>query len=525
MRYPQTSDALALAVSSVLLTACGGSDDPPPAPPPAALKQTVACTDLKTGYQAAEGNVAITSSTAVAATADVPAHCSVTGTIRGNIKFAMYMPSQWNGKFQMVGNGGKAGTISLPAMAEALKQGYATSSTDTGHDAASPTEGGARFGNDALFGKEREIDFGYRAVHVTALTSKDIIKAHYPDNLQFSYWNGCSTGGRQGLMELQNFPDDFDGYVVGAPVYNYVGQQLAAPAALQPLYKNGITGGSIISPAKRDMIGNIVYNGNGTNFAGCDAKDGLVDGQIRNPLTCDFNPAVHVPACDGTNAAACLTATELNALQEVYAGKPPFTLRLPFGSENTPGGWMSWIIPNSGLPQLHPVMVDAFQWLMFDPDRPNFNYLTDFNWATDPFQMEGAKLLYNATNPDLRAQMKAGKKIIMYHGWGDPGANPLRSIEYRNNVVNTIKDPEAVDKFYKLFMIPGLAHCSGGQGHTTVDFMGPITKWVEQGQAPQQLIGSKTGSTRPHCAYPQEAVYNGTGDQNVAANYTCKLPL
>ena len=496
----------------------------PPAP--------VACAQLAAGYEAPD--VAITSATAVPEITSggnaAPAHCDVRGTISDNIKFALFLPVDWNGRCQMVGNGGKAGSISLADMRVALRLGYASSSTDTGHDNAIPAEGGARFGNDAVFGKEREIDFGWRAVHLTAVTSKDILKAHYARNQSYSYWNGCSTGGRQGLMEAQRFPEDFDGYIVGAPVYNYTGQQMNAPAMLRPLYSRippaGPADGPVISAAKRNMIGAAVY-------ARCDGQDGVVDGQIRNPLRCDFDPAVHIAQCSATSGPDCLTPTELAALQELYAGKEPFVPGVPVGSENIPGGWSTWILPNAptGTPQLHSVIADAFEWLMFTPDRPGYDYLSQWDWNVDPFQMRGAEKIYNATDPDLSRILLSGKKILMYHGFHDPGANPVRSIRYREAVVDHLSlghrrlrplGEWLTDRFLKLYMVPGMAHCGGGVGHATVDWLTPLVGWVENGDEPGAIVGAKTGSTRPHCPYPEEAVYDGAGDVNLAASYSCK---
>jgi Tannase and feruloyl esterase len=498
------------------------------------------CTDLPFAYTAAD--VELTSATLVAAVAGRnPEYCDVRGTINRHIKFAVFLPTEWNQRFQMVGNGGKAGTISLSDMATAVANGFATSSTDTGHDAASPIEGGSRFGNDAIFGKEREIDFGWRAVHLTAKVSKDIITTYYVKRkLNYSYWNGCSTGGRQGLMEAQRFPDDFDGYLVGAPVYNYTGQQMSAPATLTPLYKRipptSTSDGPVISPAKRNMIGAAVY-------ARCDALDGLVDGQIRNPLTCDFDPARHIPACSATSGPACLTSTELAALQQVYAGKEPFVPAPIKGAESIPGGWSSWILPNNnpvtgapGTPLLHSVIADAFEWLMFNPDRPGFDYLTQFDWNADPFLMHEAEQIFNATDPDLRDVMHKGKKILMYHGFSDPGANGVRTIRYREAVIAFMNEhlgnahghhktlgETFTDRFLRLYMVPGMAHCGGGVGHSNVDWLTPLMHWVEDGAAPEAIVGTKPGttSTRPHCPYPQEAVYNG-GDPNVASSFSCR---
>ena len=502
------------------------------AAPAFAAKEAPPCQDLPAVF--AVPDVVLSVATLVAASGSTPEYCDVRGVINGHIKFAVFLPTQWNERFQMLGNGGKAGVISLADMGTALRRGFASASTDTGHDAASPTEGGSRFGNDALFGSEREIDFGWRAVHLTALVSKDIIATYYPKTkLRYSYWNGCSTGGRQGLMEAQRFPDDFDGYLVGAPVYNYTGQQMSAPAMLRPLYKAippaSSADGPVISPAKRDMIGAAVY-------ARCDALDGLTDGQLRNPVKCDFDPARDIPACSSSSGSACLTPTELAALQQIYAGKEPFVPPMIKGAESIPGGWSSWILPNRGSPLLHNVIADAFEWLMFDPDRPGFNYLTQFDWNTDPFLMQGAAQIFNATHPDLRDAMRKSKKILMYHGFGDPGANPLRSIRYRQAVIDFMNEhlgnaygrdetlgETFTDRFLRLYLVPGMAHCGGGVGHSDVDWITPLQRWVEDGVVPQAIVGTKPGttSTRPHCPYPQEAVYQG-GDAAQASSFACR---
>jgi hypothetical protein len=274
------------------------------------------------------------------------------------------------------------------------------------------------------------------------------------------------------------------------------------------------------------MIGAAIYSR-------CDALDGVMDGQLRNPLKCEFDPARDIPICSATSGPDCLTPSELAALQEIYAGKEPFVPGVPYGSENIAGGWSSWILPNSatGTPQLHTVIADAFEWLMFKPDRPGFDYLAEWDWSVHPFEMKHAERIYNATDPDLRKIMRDGKKIIMYHGWGDPGANPIRSIRYRDAVVQFMGDKlggdgaAPTDSFLKLYLVPGMAHCGGGVGHSTVDWLTPLVDWVENSVAPQGIVGSRTvagvTSTRPHCPYPQEAVYDGAGDANSAASYAC----
>jgi hypothetical protein len=483
----------------------------------------IACADLAGAYRAPD--VLITSSTPLPAAGANPAHCDVRGTISGNIKFALFLPVDWNGRFQMVGNGGKAGTLSLNDMRPQLRLGYATSSTDTGHDNTIPAQGGARFGNNALFGEDLEIDFGWRAVHLTAVTSKDIVAAHYGHTARYSYWNGCSTGGRQGLMEAQRFPNDFDGYIIGAPVYDYTGQQMTAPAMLRPLYSRippqGPADGPVLSAAKRDMIGRKIYER-------CDHLDGVSDNQLRNPLRCDFDPAVHLPICSATSGPDCLTPNELAALQEIYEGKEPFVPGVPYGSENIPGGWSQWILPNApaGTPLLHNIIADAFEWLMFKPDRPGFDYVTQWDWSVHPFEMKHAERIYNATDPDLRKLLRDGKKVLMYHGFNDPGANPVRSIRYRQAVIDFLSNKHdnaeaLIDSFLKLYLVPGMGHCGGGVGHSNVDWLTPLVSWVEDGVAPHAIVGARGASTRPHCPYPQEAVYDGVGDVNSESSYAC----
>lgn len=522
---PRRTTLAASIVCALATTGCGdGSVDGPGSSP----SGSIACAELPARFVSGQTErVEIASATEVPAQGDKPAYCDVRGTIKGNVKFAVYLPRDWNGRFQMVGNGGKAGSISLADMETAMKAGYASASTDTGHDASMPAQSGARFGFDQEFGDEMEIDFGYRAVHLTAVVSKEIVAAHYGREIAYSYWNRCSTGGRQGMMEAQRYPDDFDGYLVGAPVYDYTRQQLSAPALLQHLYKSGIPGPSELPYGKLKLLNDIVYQGNGEDFEGCDAIDGLEDGIIRNPLACTFDPERHLPRCaDGDDGDACFTPGELAAIQGVYAGRPDVNvLPLPPGTEFTDGGWGTWFIASgAGVPQLHTIMADAFQYLLFEPDRPEFDYLRDLDWSKDPLLMDKAKQTYNATDADLRAFAAAGKKIIMYHGWGDPGVNPRGTLQYRQNVEAVFGNAEKVDEFYKLYMVPALGHCRGGQGHNAIDWMTALSAWVEEGKAPEAIVGTRPsdGSTRPQCPYPLEAVYDGVGDPNQASSFSCQ---
>ena len=522
MLNPSSKTALSVGLAMSLLF-----------PIAANAKKPISCERLAFEYGAKD--LVLSSSIRVPATSTDPEYCDVVGAIRGNINFELFLPTEWNGRFQMVGNGGKAGTISTGDMRTAMRLGYAASSTDTGHNLANSGPG-SQFGTDP----EKEIDFGWRAVHLTAQTSKDIVKSYYGNKPHHSYWVGCSTGGRQGLMEAQRFPKDFDGYVTGSPVNNYTGQQLAAPAYLRPLY-SAIPGTPLISRALINQVGNVVYNGNGLSgpnaFAGCDALDGVVDHQLRDPRQCTFNPQVHIPTCpDTTPSGLCLTAAQKDALSMIYAGRPPFVPPQILGAEDVPGGWTVWLIGSDAgsAPVLHGVVADAFEWLMFNPDRPGFNYVTDFDWNTDPFQMGQAEQIFNATDPDLRDVKARGGKIIMYHGWADPGVNPLRTVAYYERVTAFMGRhfgphwfaDKNTERFFKLYMVPGMAHCGGGTGHSSVDWLTPLVNWVEHGVAPDAIVGARAsdGSTRPHCPYPEVAVYKGSGSTGAAENFECRKP-
>lgn len=292
----------------------------------------------------------------IAAAGDLPAYCDVRGTIRGNVKFALHLPEDWNGRFNMVGNGGKAGVISLDAMKEALPAGFATASTDTGHDNTIPEQAGARFGSD----REMRIDFGYRAVHETATTAKAVIEHKYGRAAEYSYWVGCSTGGRQGLMEAQRFPDDFDGIVAGAPVADYTSQQMNAPAFLRALYETDpYTEEPVLSAPKARMLGDIVYDK-------CDRIDGLEDGLIVNPMQCTIDLQADLPLCEDDATDACFTSAEVEAVDRLYSGLTAtdgtqILPGIPPGSERMAGGWVGWLIapedsprpPQSAAPYCH----------------------------------------------------------------------------------------------------------------------------------------------------------------------------
>jgi hypothetical protein len=469
-------------------------------------------------------DVKIESATVVAATAKAPGRCDVRGTIWPEDKFAVELPAAWNQRFYMVGNGGTAGVISFGAMEVGLRKGYATASTNTGHDAAAePLATFARAGAGNPNAERKKIDFGYLAVHETAVVAKKIVQAFYGEAPRYSYWVGCSTGGRQGLSEAQRYPEDFDGLVIGAP-------SLDSPGTNMRRIWNALAqaGPGEIAVAKLPLLASAVYKK-------CDRVDGLEDGLIDDPRACAFDPARDLPRCVGDqDGAACFTAAQAGALKKIYdgvrnsAGKRLFPGQ-SLGAEisvNGKSGWEQDVVGPSkvSLPRAESYM----QFLYLDPaPGPSWSYKS-YDFDTDPPRMRKPQSFMNAANADLRPLKQRGAKIIQYHGWADPMVAALMSTDYYESVVEKMGASQTRE-FYRMFMIPGMFHCGGGVGCGTVDWLTPMVDWVEKGAAPEKIIGAQvvngeTKRTRPLCPYPQVARYSGTGSVDDAASFHCAAP-
>jgi hypothetical protein len=486
----------------------------------------VKCTDLSAVAFGSE--VAIESARMVTATATTPEHCDVRGTIWPEAKFAVKLPTVWNYRFYMAGNGGLAGTISLGPMDSGLRKGFATASTNTGHDAEKePLASFAWPGPNNPNAKRKVIDFAYQAVHETAVLAKKIIKTYYGEAPRFSYWVGCSQGGRQGLMEAQRFPKDFHGLVVGAPVLNLAGTLMRHVWNAQTAQ----AGPGAIAVDKLPLLAKAVY-------AKCDGIDGLEDGLIGDPRQCKFDPAADLPKCpaDADNPN-CFTTAQVKSLGRMYDGVRTSAGELlfpgqPFGAEawsqtgpagGTPrSGWDGNIVGNSSGFSL---AESYMRFMALDPPAgPAWDYRT-FNFDSDPARMAGFAAQFNTTDPDLQPFKRRGGKIIHYHGWADPMVTALMSVDYYESVLKRIGD-KGTKEFYRLFLIPGMFHCGGGVGCDAVDWVAPIVDWVERGAAPGRLMGSRvegseTKRTRPVCPYPEAAKYKGTGSLDAAENFTC----
>lgn len=439
---------------------------------------------------------------------DLPAFCRVAATLKpssdSDIKIEVWLPvSGWNGKFEAEGNGGWAGVVSIPQMASAVRRGYATASTDTGHIGGS--------GNFALGHPEKLVDFGYRAVHEMTAKAKAIIAAYYGNAPKLSYWNGCSSGGREGLKEAQKFPADFDGIIAGAPA-NYwthlVSQSIWVGQAVHQ------EEASFIPQTKYKLIHDAV-------IAACDARDAVKDGVIENPALCKFDPAVL--QCKAADAATCLTSAQVEAARKIYSPAiNPHTKEVIFPGL-MPGSEMGW----SGLagPQPLSIATDHFKYVVFND--PNWDY-KKFNFDSDIALADKVDNgLINAIDPNLKPFFERGGKILQYHGWNDQLISPLSSIDYYKSVQKASGGAKKVNSNYRLFMAPGMNHCAGGDGPSSLDAVKALEEWVEQGTAPDRIVAShltngKVDRTRPLCAYPQTAIYKGSGSTDEAANFVCK---
>jgi tannase/feruloyl esterase len=437
----------------------------------------------------------------------VPAFCRVAATLKpssdSDIKIEVWLPlSGWNGKFQAVGNGGWAGTISYPAMARAVEHGYATSSTDTGHAGAT-----ASF---ALGHAEKLVDYAYRSEHEMTEKAKAVIAAFYGSAASRSYWNGCSTGGRQALVEARRYPDDFDGIVAGAAANPKTHLDAWRIWMAQAMFKDQA---SVIPVAKFAVIHKAVVDA-------CDAIDGVKDGLIEDPTKCRFDP--RVLQCANGDAPTCLTAAQVAAAQVVMSPVKDRKTGAEIFPGFEPGNELGWARMLSG-PDPYATAVDQFKYIVFA--RPDWNWRTfDLERDVAAADAKGEGTL-SAIDPDLSAFARRGGKLLMYHGWSDQDIAPRASINFYKATLGTTRAPSAA-AWVRLFMVPGMGHCGGGEGPNTFDMMTALEAWVERGAAPERVVASRAADgkverTRPLCAYPQVARYSGTGSIDDAASFVC----
>ncbi len=441
---------------------------------------------------------------------DLPPFCRVSLTLEpsadSDIRVEVWLPETgWNGKYQGVGNPGWAGAIVYADLAQALRRGYATASTDGGHSN----------GSTALFAlghPEKLIDFGYRSVHEMTLRAKEVITAYYGDAPRRSYFSGCSSGGRQGLMEAQRYPNDYDGIVAGAPTNNWTNMMFGRIWIAQASHRNEA---GYIPPAKYAALHAAVLEA-------CDRLDGVKDGVIEDPGRCHFEPAVML--CKAADDSSCLTAPQVEAARKIYSSaKNSRTGEVIFPGVE-PGSEMGW--STLAGPKPFGLADEHFKYVVFK--NPEWNFLSlDFDGDLAAAVKVDAGIL-SAVNTDMRAFWERGGKMIQYHGWADQQAQPRNSPNFYQRVLDAAGNRAKVMDSYRLFMVPGMGHCGGGDGTSSFDMMSALEQWVEKGDAPDKIMAAHrvnglADRTRPLCAYPAIARYKGEGSTDEAANFGCVL--
>jgi feruloyl esterase len=445
-----------------------------------------------------------------AASKKLPAFCRVavtlTPTSDSDIKSEVWLPAGgWNGKFEVVGNGGWAGNIGYPNLGQALTDGYAAAGTDTGH-----TGGSASF---AYGHPEKMVDFGWRAIHETAVAGKAIISAFYGDAARYSYFNGCSTGGRQAMNAVQRFPKDFNGVIAGAPVNPMT--RLHAGSMYNTMFAHKDEA-NYIPPSKYPMIHKAVIEA-------CDALDGVKDGLIENPMACKFDPKEL--ECKGEDGPACLTKPQIELARTIYGGaiNPRTKAQIYPGWER--GSELGWGVTAG--PEPEGPAVDTYRYVVFNDPKWDWRAL---NFDSDiQLSDERGNSTINAVATDLSPFFDSGGKLLMFHGWSDPNVAPRNTVNYYNGVLKTMGGESKVSNSIRLFMVPGMGHCGGGEGPSVFDKVAVIDAWVTSGKAPDRIVASHNANgavdrTRPLCPFPQVTKYAGEGSFDDAANFSCRVP-
>lgn len=471
----------------------------------------------------------------VDASGDVPAFCQVTGYVAPNVGFEIRLPAAvWNGKLLEIGCGGDCGFISAGACRGPLQRGYACIATDTGHRG----QGGMWAQNNL----EGLIDFAYRSIHVVAIAGHEIVTRYYDTPPKHSYFFGCSTGGRQALIEAQRFPWDFDGIISGAPWINDSDSAMNYVWAARVLRDAG--GKPILSRSALQLV----HEG---ALAACDAADGAADGIIGNPAACRFDPRTLV--CPGAPNARCISAAQADAVRKVYQGPVDGSGRRLYPGGAMPGSELNWIDDGSGAGYIDEEGQSAegegwaklfFRSMTIPPPERTWS-VRDFNFDSDPKRFASGiqESLFNAANPDLRKFRGIGGKLIIYQGWNDESVAPPMTIDYYETVTRVMGGEAPTRDFARLFLIPGMNHCGAGDGAFAIDYLTALENWVERGSPPDVLIGAhlKTVAetdtttyapllrkfplpaeeivfTRPVYPYPRTAVYR-KGDVREAGSF------
>src|SRR5215831_3159122 len=467
-----------------------------------------------------------------ATTATAPggwSYCNVTGTIAPQDQFELQLPlTTYTQRYLQTGCGGLCGTLSISAPASfnclPVSNGeFAEASDDEGH-----TSGGGTFGANP----ELRADFGYITEHELALVAKAIIKVFYGSAPSYSYFDGCSQGGHEGLTEAQRYPQDFDGIIAGAPAS--ITQELNT--FYQPWLANvdwTPAGTPILTAGQLPLLHQAV-------LTACDGNDGLADGQIDDPRNCQFDPGTL--QCAGPAQPTCLTAAQVAVVRKIYSGPVD-----PQGQHLYPGGepygselaWVPWMIPAPGGTFASTISASIggswLKWLAFDGVLPGSQTSVLRHAVFTQAEFDRARKLaglYDADDPDLAAFRAAGGKLILWQGWADQAISPYGTIDYYTELTRAMGGQATTQRFARLFMLPGVYHCGGGQAPNQINLVDPMLAWVEHGTAPDSVVATELSTaspptvvrTRPVYPYPEVARYNGSGSIDDATNFHAVTP-
>jgi feruloyl esterase len=478
----------------------------------------------------APAGTTITGAAIVPASGNLPEHCRVDGHAAspGNeVNFRLALPANWNGKFVFFGVGGLGGTIG--SLNAGLARGYASASTDTGHLATDPDWGANR---------AKEIDYGHRGTHVTTVAAKALTASYFRTAPRFSYFEGCSNGGRQAMMEVQRYPDDFDGIIAGDPATG-TNMQVGRAIISQHLLASAE---NYLTSEKVELLSSATLNA-------CDASDGLRDGLISEPRKCAFTP--ETLQCSGADRPDCLTAGQVETARRIYTGLTlpngeVYAAGFPVGHEGGTTGWQAWITGRtaaeqeetgtlrfrSNAPSGFELSEQNMRFLALDHDDPAFSWRT-IRFPQDLPRLKTMTEILSPLDPDLKPFKAHGGKLIVYHGLSDPAISAYGTIAYFEKMSAAVGGTSEADSFARLYLVPGMHHCAGGPGPNSFDMLTQLETWVEKGVGPTAVIASHTAATpaaparvdrtRPLCPYPQVARYIGSGSIDEAENFRCEV--
>ena len=475
----------------------------------------------------------------------LPRHCLVHGEVNRHKaaygkeygdKFEIRMPANWEGRLLFVGGGGLDGILH-PAIGlqagettdgskSALGIGFVVITTDGGHQASNPMGVDAEFGSDP----EARADYNYRSTKLVTDVARRIIARFYGSETKYSYFMGCSNGGREGLMAGERYPNTFDGIVAGAPAFNLTNAAMAQAWSTVQL--------ASIAPRNADAAPDLAQSLTTSDLKllvhavldKCDALDGLKDGMIFNPEACQFDPAVL--QCKAGPAAECLSAQKVQVIRRIFegphnsAGKAIYS-KWPYDAGDASDGWRAWMTGTGSTPSINVMIFPTFfNGLALAGASPPID-IYKFNFDSDPERINKAAREINADATDWSPFRKHKGKLLLYTGMSDPVFSALDLIHYYKQVEQQNGGEERAQEFARLFLVPGMPHCGGAPGLDHFDLLSAIRDWVEEGKAPQNITASGSafpGRTRPLCPFPSVTMYKGAGIPEDAANFTCRIP-